>query len=68
MPINVASHLYRNRHGTFYFRLIVPKRFGAEAKKVEHRFSLQTEERQKAVVFAMRLICALPQLSAPIEY
>ena len=46
MSIKIASHLFRNRHGTFYFRLVVPKDLQDYLNQREIRFSLQTEKRQ----------------------
>lgn len=62
MPIRVSSHLYRNQHGTFYFRLIIPKHLRALAGQSEVRFSLHTEERQHAIIDALPLIADLPRL------
>ena len=46
MSIRVPSHLYRNRHGVFYFWYIVPKALRGTASQNEIRFSLHTERRQ----------------------
>jgi hypothetical protein len=57
MPFRVASHLYRNRHSTFYFRFIVPKHLQTTAGKSEVRFRLQTEQRRDAIITALRNEC-----------
>lgn len=62
MPIRVPSHLYRNQHGTFYFRLISPKHLRALTGQSEVRFSLHTEQRQHAIIDALLLIADLPRL------
>lgn len=62
MSIRVSSHLYRNRHGTFYFRLIIPKCLRVTAGKSELRFSLQTEQRKTAIISALPLIGDVPRL------
>lgn len=61
MSIKIASHLFRNRHGTFYFRLVVPKDLQDYLNQREIRFSLQTEKRQEAIVLALPLIESLPK-------
>lgn len=67
MSIRVSSHLYRNRHGTFYFRLIIPTSLRAFVGKTEVRFSLQTEQRQKAILDALPLIADLPRLVGGLQ-
>lgn len=62
MSLRVPSHLYRNRHGTFYFRFIIPKGFRVLAGQSELRFSLKTEQRQAAIICALPLIADLPRL------
>ncbi|MEO5659539.1 MAG: DUF6538 domain-containing protein [Polaromonas sp.] len=62
MSIRVSSHLYRNRHGTFYFRLIVPKHLLPLTGQSEIRFSLDNEQRQHAIIDALPLIADLPRL------
>lgn len=56
MPIRIASHLYRNRHGGFYFRLRLPPDLRQCAGRHEVRLSLFTEERQAAIIAALPLI------------
>ena len=56
MPIKVAAHLYRNRHGTFYFHYILPKCLRSVAGASEVRFSMQTEHRQGAIIDALPFI------------
>ncbi len=63
MPISVASHLYRNRHGTFYFRHCIPKALRGTAGTSELRFSLGTQDRRAAIICALPLIADLPRLA-----
>jgi hypothetical protein len=67
MPIRVPSHLYRNRHGTFYFRAIIPKSVRDYAGRTEVRFSLLTELRQAAIITALPLIADLPRLALQLQ-
>lgn len=67
MSISVPSHLYRNRHGTFYFRYIVPKALQAAAGRSEVRFSLDSEQRQTAIIRALPLIADLPRLEVCLQ-
>lgn len=60
MSIKIASHLYRNRHGTFYFRLVIPSDLRGYFKQRETRFSLNTEQRQQAKNLAMFLVADIP--------
>lgn len=55
MSIKVPTHLYRNRHGTFYFRLAVPVPLREAVGRSEVRLSLQTESRQLAIIAALPL-------------
>jgi integrase len=67
MSIRLASHLYRNRHGTFYFRLTVPKEHREQVCRYEVRFSLGTEQRSQAIITALHLKADLPRLMADIK-
>ena len=67
MSIRVPSHLYRNRHGGFYFRYIVPKPLRCTAGTTEVRFSLRTEQRQTAIISALPLIADLPRLAGCLQ-
>lgn len=62
MSYRVPSHLYRNRHGTFYFRHCIPKSLRSTAGASELRFSLGTQDRQAAIIEALPLIADLPRL------
>ena len=62
MPYRVPSHLYRNRHGTFYFRHCIPQALRSTAGTSELRFSLNTQDRQTAIITALPLIADLPRL------
>lgn len=62
MPFHVSAHLYRNRHGTFYFRHCIPKALRSTAGISELRFSLGTQDRQTAIIKALPLIADLPRL------
>lgn len=55
MPVRLASHLYRNQHGTFYFRLVIPTDLRSIAQRREYRFSLNTEQRAQAIIAAYHL-------------
>ena len=67
MSIRIASHLFRNRHGTFYFRLVVPKDLRDSIKQREVRFSLQTEQRRQAMATALSLVTNLPTYMAELR-
>ena len=67
MSIRVPSHLYRNRHGTFYFRYIVPKALRAITGRGEVRFSLECEQRKAAIMAALLLIADLPWLAVCLQ-
>lgn len=67
MSIRVASHLYRNRHGTFYFRLIIPRELGACAGRTEVRLSLGTEQRQIALRESLLLVGDLPRMMGELR-
>ena len=62
MSLRVSSHLYRNRHGTYYFRFTIPKRLRTLAGQGELRFSLGTEIRKAAIISALPIIADLPHL------
>ena len=67
MSIKLASHLYRNRHGAFYFRFIIPKDLRHLVGQSELRFSLNTECRYDALHSAIQLISELPQLKVDLR-
>ena len=67
MPIKLATHLYRNRHGMFYFRFVIPKDLRNHLNKSEVRFSLKTEQRHDAIYFAAQIIVDLPLLAADLR-
>ena len=67
MPIRLATHLYRNRHGMFYFRYVIPKDLRKHLNKSEVRFSLKTEQRHDALYFALQIIADLPRLTADLR-
>ena len=67
MAFRVASHIFRNRHGTFYFRAIIPKTLREFAGRGEVRFSLLTEQRQVAIITALPLIADLPRLEQILQ-
>ena len=46
LSFRVPSHVYRKRHGTFYFRHIIFSHLRAAAGRGVVRFSLGTEQRQ----------------------
>jgi integrase len=67
MSIKLATHLYRNRHGTFYFRLVIPRDLRSQSQQSEIRFSLHTEQRDKAIIRAFPLIAELPALISDLR-
>lgn len=62
MPIRIASHLYRNQHGTLYFRFVIPESLRTFVGRSEVRFSLYTDHRHTAIITALPLIADLPRL------
>lgn len=66
MPIRVPSHLYRNRHGTFYFRFTVLAIAGPAGRR-EVRLSLGTEQRRTAIISSLHLIADLPRMLAELR-
>ena len=60
MALKIASKIYRNRHGTFYFRFVIPKSLQSKINQREIRFSLHTESRQQALAKAIILIANKP--------
>jgi hypothetical protein len=42
MSIKLATHLYRNQHGAFYFRFVFPRDVQPHLHWREIRFSLHT--------------------------
>jgi hypothetical protein len=67
MPIRIASRLFRNRHGTFYFRLLIPNDLRACLGRRELRLSLGTEQRHQALLVSMALVADLPRLMADLR-
>lgn len=67
MSIRLASHLYRNRHGTFYFRLVIPAELQQAAQRTELRFSLATEQRHEAIIRSLPFIEDLPRQLAGLR-
>jgi integrase len=67
MSIRIATHLYRNRHGFFYFRLLIPRDLRDSVKRREIRFSLDTEQRQQALALVLPIVADLPQLIADLR-
>lgn len=67
MPIKVASHLYRNRHGTFYFRITTPRELRLYVGLCEIRLSLATELRREAIITSLLLMADLPRLTADLK-
>lgn len=67
MSFKLATHLYRNRHGTFYFRLALPRDLRSHVQQNEIRFSLHTEQRRDAMPSAALLIASLPNLIADLR-
>lgn len=67
MSIRVPTHLYRNRHGTFYFRLSVPLAHQAAVGRTEIRLSLQTEDKSVAIIAALSLIADQKRLWSEVR-
>lgn len=67
MPIRVSTHLCRNRHGTFYFRLAVPRHLRPTVGRAEVRLSLGTEVRQVAIIHALGMTAELPLMFAELQ-
>ena len=67
MAIKLPTHLYRNRHGTFYFRLVIPHELRPVAMQREIRFSLRTEQRGEAIIAAIPIIAGIPGLIADLR-
>ncbi len=67
MPVRIASHLYRNRHGTFYFRLVIPAGLRCITQRREIHVSLATEQRREAIIAALPLIEDFPRLLADLK-
>lgn len=68
MPIKLATHLYRNRHGTFYFRLVIPQDLRDHVQQREFRFSLNTEQRHQAIIEAIPLVADLQHLISDLKH
>lgn len=67
MSIRLPSHLYRNQHGGFYFRFVIPQDLRHHLNQREVRFSLNTEQRHEAILAAFPLIADLPRLTADLR-
>ena len=68
MPSTTPSFVVRNRHGTFYFRYLVPKIFAGYAdKRFEIRRSLGTNLRSIALARARRILVGVEALMLEIS-
>lgn len=67
MPLTIPSHLYRNRHGTFSFRLCIPRDLRGFVGATEVRLSMDTEQRRAAIIHAFPLVLDLPNLWAGLR-
>jgi integrase len=67
MSLRVPSHLYRNRHGTFYFRHVLPPHLRTTARRREVRLSLGTEAKALALNWVLPLIGAIPELIEDLQ-
>lgn len=67
MVVSIPSHTYRNRHGGFYFRLVIPVRLRQYVNRTEVRFSLRTEQRQEAIMTAASIIAARQHLFCELQ-
>jgi hypothetical protein len=68
MAIKLSSHLYRNRHGTFYFRQVIPHALRTITQQRELRFSLHTERRYEAIIAAIPIMAGIPDLLADLRF
>lgn len=67
MSLTIPSHLYRNRHGTFYFRLCIPRDLRTFVGLTEVRLSMETEKRREAIICALPLLLDRPHLWAALR-
>lgn len=67
MSLTIPSHLYRNRHGTFYFRLCVPRDLRTFVGLTEVRLSMETEKKREAIICALPLLLDRPHLWAALR-
>jgi len=68
MKIKSASYLYKNRHGVFYFRAVIPKRFLCYfANKREIKRSLKTENKHIALKLARKYMVDFDKILADIQ-
>lgn len=66
MP-KVSLPIFRNRHGTYYYRLGIPLSLQPYIQKTEIRFSLGTQERSHATISALLVMTEKPQLFAELR-
>lgn len=55
MAIRLPSHLHRNRHGTFGFRIVVPRDLRGCFPQTHYRLSLFTADHRHAARLAVGL-------------
>ncbi|NOQ16380.1 MAG: hypothetical protein GQ581_04920 [Methyloprofundus sp.] len=68
MSIKTASYLYKNRHGVFYFRVVIPKNYRQFfSVKKELKRSLKTENKHIALRLARKLMVDFDKLLADIQ-
>ena len=57
--MGVPGYICKNRHGTYYVRVVVPENKRKEVGQTEIRKSLRTKHRKKAIVRARHHLCGL---------
>lgn len=67
MPIRQATHLYRNRHGVFYYRLKIPLRLLPTVTTTDVRLSLKTDHRPEAIIHALHMTADVPRVMRELQ-
>lgn len=68
MKIKPASYLYKNRHGVYYFRVVIPKKYLCYfTYKREIKRSLKTENKHIALKLARKLMTDFDKMIADIQ-
>lgn len=67
MAVRVAARIYRNRHGMYYFRHVIPVDLRDALQVREVRLSLHTERRHEAIGAALPIVATLHPLVTEIR-
>ena len=68
MSIKSPSYIYKNRHGVFYFRVVIPKKFLCYfTNKREIKYSLRTENKHVALKLARKSMVNFDKLLADVQ-